>query len=152
MMFSLMTTQATFQRIIAEIFDDYILTFMQVFLDDFVVYGRKLEHLGHLCLCLERCQQAWSSLNPAKCAFYVSNSPQLGHIVSLDGIAMNPDKVHGILNAPAPTTTKSLSRFLGQIRWFSRMLCYLAEQITLRYIGFRFDGRQLRMMPIALSR
>ena len=35
----------------------------------------------------------------------------LGHIVSKDGIAVDPDKVKAILEAPAPTTAKALSRF-----------------------------------------
>ena len=46
MMFGLKTALATFQRIIAKIFDDYIPVFMQVFLDEFVVYGQQLEHLN----------------------------------------------------------------------------------------------------------
>ena len=54
----------------------------------------------------------------------------LGHIVSKEGIAMDTDKVHAILNAPAPSTTKALNRFLGQIRWHSRMLCPLADFAT----------------------
>ena len=41
MMFGLKIAQATFQRIIMEAFGEYIPTFMQVFLDDFVVYNRK---------------------------------------------------------------------------------------------------------------
>ena len=93
MMFRLKTTPATFQRIIADVFDDYIPSFMQVFLDDFAMYGRQIEHLSHLRLCLERCRQARLSLNPAKCAFHVSNGALLGHLVSHEGIAMNPDKV-----------------------------------------------------------
>ena len=48
MMFRLKTAPATFQRIIMEIFGEYIPDFMQVFLDDFVVYSRQTEHLGHL--------------------------------------------------------------------------------------------------------
>ena len=95
---------------------------MQVFLDDFVVYGQHAEHLAQLRLCLKRCWHAWLSLNPAKCAFQVTSGALLGHIVSKEGIAMDPDKVQAILNAPAPTTAKALSRFLGQIRWHSRML------------------------------
>ena len=59
------------------------------------------------------------SLNPVKCAFYVTSGALLGHIVSCEGIAMDPDKVHAILNAPAPATAKALSRFLGQIQWHS---------------------------------
>jgi predicted NAD-dependent protein-ADP-ribosyltransferase YbiA (DUF1768 family) len=37
----------------------------------------------------------------------------LGHIVSKDEIAMDPDKVKAILEAPAPHNAKALSRFLG---------------------------------------
>ena len=39
MMFGLKTAPATFQHIITKIFHEYILAFMQVFLDDFVMYG-----------------------------------------------------------------------------------------------------------------
>ena len=45
MMFGLKTTLTTFQRIITEIFDEYIPAFMQVCLDEFAVYGQRLEHL-----------------------------------------------------------------------------------------------------------
>ena len=57
-MFSLKTTSTTFQRIIMKISDNYILAFIQVFLDDFSVYDRRLEHLKHLRLCLVRCRIA----------------------------------------------------------------------------------------------
>ena len=57
MMFGLKTTSTTFQRIIMEIFGEYIPGFMQVFLDDFTVYNRKTEHLDHLRLCLEKCRE-----------------------------------------------------------------------------------------------
>ena len=52
-MFRLNTASATFQRIIIEIFSKYIPAFMQVFLDDFVVYGQQLEHLDQLHLCFK---------------------------------------------------------------------------------------------------
>ena len=45
MMFGLKTTLTTFQRIITEIFGEYIPAFMQVCLDEFAVYGQRLEHL-----------------------------------------------------------------------------------------------------------
>ena len=48
MMFDLKTAPAMFHRVIHEIFIDYILEFMQVFLDDFAVYSRKADHLEHL--------------------------------------------------------------------------------------------------------
>ena len=103
---------------------------MQVFLDDFIVYGQQLEHLTQLRLCLDRCRQDRLSLNPEKCVFFVTTGNLLCHIVSQEGIAMDLDKVQAILNAPAPSTAKSLNRFLGQIRWHSRMLCPLADFAT----------------------
>jgi hypothetical protein len=51
----------------------------------------------------------------------------LGHIVSKDGIAMDPDKVKAVL---APHNAKSLSRFMGQIRWHNRMIRHLADFAT----------------------
>ena len=61
-------------------------------------------------------------LNPAKCVFGVTNGALLWHIVSKDGIVVDPYKVKAILHALALTTAKALSRFLGQIRWHNRML------------------------------
>ena len=47
MMFGLKTAPTTFQRVIQEIFHEYIPTFMQVFLDDFAVYSRKIDHFDY---------------------------------------------------------------------------------------------------------
>jgi hypothetical protein len=124
MMFELKTALATFQRIIMEIFEEYIPGFMQVFLDDFAVFGMHKAHLRHVELCLKKCREARLSLNLAKCAFTVTN---LGHIVSKDRIAMDPDKVKVILDALAPHNAEALSRFLGQIRWHSWMIRHLAD-------------------------
>ena len=66
-MFGLNMVPTTFQRIIMEIFGEYIPGFMQVFLVDFAAYSRKTEHLDHLRLCLEKCREYRLSLNPEKC-------------------------------------------------------------------------------------
>jgi hypothetical protein len=141
MMFGLKTAPATFQRIIMEIFEEYIPGFMQVFLDDFVVFGSRKMHLQHVEMCLQKCRAARLSLNPAKCAFAVTSGMLLGHIVSKDGIAMVPDKVKAILEAPALHNAKALSRFLGQIRWHSRMIRQLADfrvsQMANQFHGLR---------------
>ena len=57
MMFGLKTGPATLQRIIMEIFGEYIPGFMQVLLDDIAVYNRQTKHLDHLRLCLEKCRE-----------------------------------------------------------------------------------------------
>ena len=105
-----------------EIFEEYILAFMQVFLDDFAMYSQKTEHLNHLRMCLEKCWTARLSLNPAKCAFEVTSGALLGPIISRDRIVADPDKVKEILQAPRLTNAKALSRFLEQIRCHSQIL------------------------------
>ena len=75
---------------------------MQVFLNDFSVYSRKEENLDHLSMCLEKCRGSQMSINPTKCVFGVTSRTRLGHIVSRDGIAVDPDKVKPILEAPVP--------------------------------------------------
>ena len=51
MMFRLKTAPTTFRCTIGEIFGDFIPAFMQVFLNDFAVYGMRMDHLSHLRLC-----------------------------------------------------------------------------------------------------
>ena len=55
MTFGLKTVPTTFQRIISEVFGEYIPAFILGFLDDYAVYGMCKGHLHHLRLCLERC-------------------------------------------------------------------------------------------------
>ena len=88
------------------------------------------DHLYHLQLCLERCHVARLSLNPAKCAFGVTSGTLLGHIVSKDGIAVDPGKIEAIIKSPTPKNAKQLGRFLGQLRWHNRMLRHLADFAT----------------------
>ena len=105
-----------FQRTLTEIFGQYIAAFMQVFLDDFVVYGTRAEHLSHLRLCLERYRTSRLSLNSIKCVFGVTNGALLGHMISKEGITVDPNKITTIIQVKTPTSAKALSRFLGQIR------------------------------------
>ena len=81
-------------------------------------------------MCLEKCREYPVSLNPTKCVFGVTSGTLLGHIVSKEGIAMDPDKVRAILEVPAPSNAKALSRFLGQIWWHRRMIRHLVDFVT----------------------
>ena len=52
-------------------------------------------------------------LNPANCAFGVTSGTLLGHIVSEEGIAVDPGKINAIIKSPTPKNAKAL----GQLRW-----------------------------------
>jgi hypothetical protein len=62
---------------------------MQVFLDDFNVYGNKKNHLKQLPKCLEECRLNGINLNLEKCAFYVNSKVLLGHIICYDGLLVD---------------------------------------------------------------
>ena len=102
-------------------------TFMRVFLDDFSVFGRMSEHLLHLRLCFQRCRMSRLSLNPAKCAFAMRRGVLLGHIISEEGMQVDPRKVEVIQNAKPPSNLKELARFIEHIKWHNRFLRYLSH-------------------------
>ena len=69
-----------------------------------------------------------------KVCFRVTSGALLRHIMSKEGIVVDQDNVKLILQAPAITNAKALSRFLGQIQYHSRMLRYLADFATLLHL------------------
>jgi len=64
-----------------------------VYLDDVIVFGHTFEdHLQHVGLVLERLRAIGLKAKPSKCAFFHKQVLYLGHIVSPDGIATDPNK------------------------------------------------------------
>jgi hypothetical protein len=72
MPFALFNALTTFQNVVTKMFEPYLNKFMQVFLDDFSVYGDKKNHLELFFKCLEECRLNGICLNPEKCAFCVN--------------------------------------------------------------------------------
>jgi len=69
MPFGLCNTPVTFQKVVTKKFKPYLYKCMQVFLDNFNVYGNKKYHLEQLQKCLEEYRLNGISLNPKKCVF-----------------------------------------------------------------------------------
>ncbi|KAL0294962.1 UNVERIFIED_CONTAM: Retrovirus-related Pol polyprotein from transposon.6 [Sesamum radiatum] len=87
MPFGLCNAPATFQRCMVSIFSDYVEQFIEVFMDDFTVYGNSFNDcLNKLAKVLERCIEKNLVLNYEKCHFMVDQGLILGHIVSSRGI------------------------------------------------------------------
>lgn len=127
MWFGLRNAPSTFQRAMNEIFAPFLTDFMHIFLDDLSVFGSAAQHLQHLRLCFQCCKEVSFSINPLKSVFAVRSGKLLGHIISKEGIAVDPDKVAAIMQAPPPEDPKGCLRFLGQVRWHARHLRFLAH-------------------------
>lgn len=104
MPFGLCNAPGTFQRIMIDIFYDFLRHFLEVFIDEFAVFSKLLEHIGHLTQTFERCWEKNLKLNPTKCFFGVDCGILLGHHVSIEGVSVDLDKILAILAVKPPTT------------------------------------------------
>ena len=83
MPFGLCNAPATFQRCMMSIFSDYVERIIEVFMDDFTVYGDSFDRcLENLSLILKKCIETNLVLNYEKCYFMVDQGIVLGHVVS----------------------------------------------------------------------
>ena len=76
---------------------------------------------------LQRCKDTRLKLNPTKCTFAVSSRVLSGHIVSKEGLAIDPNKVKEIMELPPPENLKLLERFVGKVKWHTRLIKYMAH-------------------------
>jgi hypothetical protein len=90
--FSLINVGATFQREMDIYFKGLIDHSMVIYLDDVTIYSKqRSDHPKHLKQIFERCRKYGISLNPKKSIFVVSEGKLLGHIISKDGISVDPE-------------------------------------------------------------
>ena len=123
MPFGLCNAPGTFQRIMRDIFHNFMKHFLEVFLDDFAVFSHTwTEHLQHLHLTFQRCREANLKLHPGKCFIRMANGILLGHRVSKDGISVDVDKVTGIMALRAPNTITTVCGFLGMVGYYRRFV------------------------------
>ncbi|KAI5317795.1 hypothetical protein L3X38_037502 [Prunus dulcis] len=123
MPFGLCNAPATFQRCMMAIFSDMVERFMEVFMDDFSVFGSSFDDcLHHLSLVLTRCQETNLILNWEKCHFMVRQGIVLGHVVSNKGIQVDKAKINIITNLPPPSSVKGVRSFLGHAGFYRRFI------------------------------
>ena len=147
MPFGLCNAPATFQRCMQAIFDDMLEKHMEVFMDDFSVFGKSFDNcLTNLALVLERCQQTNLILNWEKCHFMVREGIVLGHKISYKGIEVDQAKVEVISKLPPPMNEKGIRSFLGHAGFYRRFIrdfSKIAKPLTSLLVkdkNFTFDG------------
>ncbi|GJT03912.1 reverse transcriptase domain-containing protein [Tanacetum coccineum] len=116
MSFGLCNALGTFQRCMVAIFHDMIEKTMEVFTDDFSVFGDSFSScLSYLDMMLKWCEDTNLVLNWEKCHFMVKEGIVLDHKISKSGIEVDRAKVDVIAKLPPPTMVKGIRSFLGAV-------------------------------------
>jgi hypothetical protein len=99
--------------------------FMVVFIDDILVYSQnEEEHAKHLRIVLTRLRDKQLYAKFSKYEFWLKKVPFLGHVLSGDGISIDPSKVQEVLDWKAPTTVFEVQSFLGLAGYYR---CFIPD-------------------------
>ncbi|CAN6704228.1 unnamed protein product [Malus baccata var. baccata] len=123
MPFGLCNAPATFQRCMMSIFSDYVEKIIEVFMDDFSVFGDSFDSCLHnLSVILKCCVETNLVLNWEKCHFMVKQGIVLGHIISEKGIEVDKSKIDLVRHLPSPTSVREVRSFLGHAGFYRRFI------------------------------
>ncbi|KAK1618157.1 hypothetical protein QYE76_023674 [Lolium multiflorum] len=123
MPFGLCNAPATFQRCMSAIFHGFCESIVEVFMDDFSVYGNSFDNcLRNLDKVLQRCEETNLVLNWEKCHFMVNEGIVLGHKISEKGIEVDRAKVEAIEKMPYPRDVKGIRSVLGHAGFYRRFI------------------------------
>ena len=109
MSFGLMNAGATFERAMDISFADERETIVVIYMDGITVYSRWDKYnIRHLERVFIKCRKYGISLNPRKLKFTLKEGKLLGHIISKEGIRIDPDRVKGIMRVEEPRSKKEI--------------------------------------------
>ena len=131
-------------------FHPYLDKFVVVFIDDILVYSKDAQdHEQHLKMVLQILREKKLFAKLSKCEFWLKEVSFLGHIVSSEGIRVDPAKIEAIVNWKPPRNVTEVRSFLGLAGYYRRFVkgfSVIASSLTkLLRKGVKFEWSQ---MPI----
>ena len=123
MPFRLTNAPAMFMDLMNRVFRLYLDQYMVVFIDDILVYSNfHLEHEQHLRVLLQTLRENQLYVKLDKCEFWLQEVVFLGHVISTEGILVNPRKVEVVLKWERLTNVTEIRSFLGLAGYYRRFI------------------------------
>lgn len=93
-----------------------------VYLDDDILRETLQEYHERLREVFEKLRQFNLKIEPDKCEFLKTELNYLGHVVSSEGVKLNPQRVKAIKDFPIPKSTTDVKSFLGLAGYYSKFI------------------------------
>ncbi|KAL4025999.1 hypothetical protein IC575_014406 [Cucumis melo] len=123
MSFGLTNAPSVFMDLMNMVFKDFIDTFVIVFIDDILVYSKtEVEHEEHLHQVLETLQANKLYAKFSKCEFLLKKVSFLGHVLSSEGVSVDPTKIEAVTSWPRLSTVSEVRSFLGLVGYYRRFV------------------------------
>jgi hypothetical protein len=123
MPFGLTNAPAAFMDLMNRVFKPFLDKFVIVFIDDILVYSKsEEEHAQHLRMVLQKLREHQLYAKLSKCDFWLDKVHFLGHVVTKDGISVDPKKIEAVENWPRPTNVHEIRSFLGMAGYYRRFV------------------------------
>ena len=143
--FGLTAAPATFQRLMERVLHGLHWKSLLLYLDDIIVIGNSFDnHYQNLKEVLSRLRAAGLKLKPAKCHLFQTKVAYLGHVVSCDGVATDPDKTAAVANWPIPRYLSELRAFLGTVGYYRQYIPSFSSKarplnvLTSKHVQFKW--------------
>ena len=112
--FGLTNAPAYFMNMMNKVFMEELDKFAVVFIDDILIYSETAEeHAKHLRIVLEKLRQNQLYAKFSKCEFWLEKVAFLGHVLTAEGVAVDPAKIEAVTEWQQPRNINDIRSFLG---------------------------------------
>src|SRR3954463_751465 len=123
MPFGVTNAPGVFMEYMNRIFHPYLDKFVVVFIDDILIYSKnEEEHAEHLRTVLELLKEKQLFAKLSKCEFWLEEVSFLGHVISKNGIAVDPTKIEAVSQWEAPKSVSEIRSFLGLAGYYRKFI------------------------------
>ncbi|XP_070045498.1 uncharacterized mitochondrial protein AtMg00860-like [Nicotiana tomentosiformis] len=106
-----------------KVFRAYIDSFVIIFIDDILIYSRSMEeHEQHLRVVLQTLREQKLYAKFSKGELWLDSVAFLGHVISGEGIKVDPKNNEAVQSWPRPTTATDIKRLLGLVGYYRRFI------------------------------